>query len=66
LDPGLVAGHRTKSSSNIGSSSKWSKVKSGVPQGSVLGPTELLNCIIDTDECVVNRVLRFADDTKLF
>lgn len=33
-----------------------------VPEGSVLGP---LLCIDDTDDVVVNKALKFADDTKL-
>jgi ribonuclease P/MRP protein subunit RPP40 len=45
---------------------KWSNVKSGVPQGSVLGPLMFFIYINDTDEGLVNRVLNFADDTKLF
>jgi len=45
----------------LGSHSEWIKVKSGVPQGSVLGPLLFLNDIDD-----VQTLLKFADDTKVF
>ena len=49
-----------------GHSSDWSKVLSDVPQGSVLGPLLFVIFINDLEQDIGNRLLKFADDTKLF
>ena len=49
-----------------GVSSKCCKVKSGVPQGLVLGPLLFLLYINDLPDCVKTAVKMFADDLKLY
>ena len=49
-----------------GCNSKWNNVLSRVPQGSVLGPVLFLIYINDFDKTVNSKILKFADDTKLF
>ena len=45
--------------------SEWRKVKSGVPQGSVLAPIMFLVYVNDMTEGVSSYISLFADDVKL-
>ena len=57
---------------NANSGDQWKifgldrRFKLGVPQGSVLGPTIFLMLINDLEDGAQSRVLKFADDTKLY
>ena len=44
----------------------WSTISSGIPQGSVLGPTFFVVFINDIPDSINSIVNIFADDTKLF
>ena len=49
-----------------GEISNWKSVLRGVPQGSVLGPILFLIYINDLEDDITSKVLKFADDTKVF
>ena len=52
----VVDGHR----------SRWATIKSGVPQGTVLGPILFILFINDLDKCIKYSTSRFfADDTRI-
>ena len=48
-----------------GKSSDWKDVKSGVPQGSVLGPVLFAIYINDIDDGLTCKISKFAADTKI-
>ena len=49
-----------------GSFSDWVNITSGVPQGSVLGPTLFIIFVNDMPDVIKSMLLMFADDTKLY
>ena len=46
--------------------SSWAQVKSGIPQGSVLGPTVFIMFINDMPDAINSIRQLFADDAKIF
>ena len=57
---------RTQQVSVNGTTSKWHRVTSGIPQGSVIGPLLFVIFINDLPDIVESTVYLFADDTKIF
>ena len=49
-----------------GTASDWIQVKSGVPQGSVLGPILFIAAVQSMPKNVDSPILIYADDTKVF
>ena len=49
-----------------GESSGLINITSGVPQGSVLGPTLFVYFINDMPDVVLSNIKIFADDTKIY
>lgn len=49
-----------------GEHSEWTRVSSGIPQGSVLGPILFVMFVNDLPDSVNSCMFLFADDTKIF
>ena len=49
-----------------GRASRWERVRSGVPQGSVLGPLLFLLYVNELPDWIANSMIMFADDTKIW
>ena len=58
--------NRTQRVSINGEHSQWTEVVSGVPQGSVIGPTLFLVFINDLTEGLKSNIGLFADDPRLY
>ena len=49
-----------------GATSRWTNIKTGVPQGSILGPLLFLGYINDIVDEINSNIRLFADDTSLY
>ena len=58
--------HRRQRLIGDGEISNWKSLLSGAPQGSVLGPIRFIIYINDLEDDISSKVLKFADDTKVF
>ena len=66
LDRTMANWQETKGSCGRRGFYSWKSVLSGVPHGSILGPILFLVYINDLEDGVTGKLLKFADDTKLF
>jgi ribonucleases P/MRP protein subunit RPP40 len=57
---------RSQGAQLAGFGSDWVEVKNGIPQGSVLGSILFLIYVNDIDDGTSSKILKFADDTKLY
>ena len=57
---------RTQSVVLPGTASRWTSIKAGIPQGSILGPLLFLLYINDIVENTHSSIRLFADDTSLY
>jgi len=58
----LVAWEKTEGGIHL---QKWIDIMQRVPQGSVLDHLLFVIYINDLDDCMVTRISKFADDTKI-
>ena len=61
----FLSGRRQRVTLN-GDESEWVPVKSGIPQGSVLGPELFIIYINDMPETIRSMCKLFADNSKLY
>ena len=61
-----IIGNRTQEVVVNGSKSERRMVKSGVPQGTVLGPLIFLTYINDIESQITSSIRHFADDCTLY
>jgi len=62
----LILGNATRVPGHPKTRVDWRDVLSGVPQGSVVGPLLYLIYINDIDKSVGGKILKFADETKIY
>ena len=62
----VCLGGEFSESINLYLSVEWRDILSGVRQGSLLGPLFFIIYINDIDDQINSRLLKFADDTKVY